>query len=116
MEMILKVVDFSEQITHMQRPKKAFMNDVTLLSTDKQITQSSLLRLDELVRWSIMFSFIHSLFLWYVSLSAHVFAPLHVHEHVCVSCVYMDFLIILSVYVSFSRLFHLFTYLSLTPS
>ncbi|XP_014768063.1 uncharacterized protein LOC106867650 [Octopus bimaculoides] len=54
MELILKAVDFSVQITHVQSPKKAFMDDVTLLATDKQVMQNALLRLDELVRGSRM--------------------------------------------------------------
>lgn len=53
MLMILKAVDFSEQITHKPSPKNIF-KDMTFLSTERKIMWNALFGLDELVKWSRM--------------------------------------------------------------
>lgn len=42
-KMILKSDELSEEITHLQSPKKAFLNDMTLISIDNHIAQNALL-------------------------------------------------------------------------
>ena len=54
MEMILRSVDCSEKIAKIKSPKKAFMDDITLLTKDQQVMQNVLSRLDQLITWSRM--------------------------------------------------------------
>ena len=54
MEMLLRSADCSEEEAKVRAPKKAFMDDVTLLTRDVDTMQRVLTRLDELVTWSRM--------------------------------------------------------------
>ena len=54
MEMILRSAECSEEIAKVRSPKKAFMDDVTLLTKDQKTMQKVLSRLDELISWSRM--------------------------------------------------------------
>ena len=54
MEMILRSADCSEEIAKVKSPKKAFMDDVTLLTQDQETMRNVLSRLDELITWSRM--------------------------------------------------------------
>ena len=54
MEMILRSADCSEELAKVRSPKKAFMDDVTLLTQDQKTMQAVLSRLDELITWSRM--------------------------------------------------------------
>ena len=54
MEMILRSADYSEETAKVKSPKKAFMDDVTLLTKDQQTMENVLARLDKLVTWSRM--------------------------------------------------------------
>ena len=54
MEMLLRSADCYEVKAKVRSPKKAFMNDVTLLTRDVDTMQSALTRLDELITWSRM--------------------------------------------------------------
>ena len=54
MEMILRSADCSEETAKVKSPKKAFMDDVTLLTKDQQTMENVLARLDKLVTWSRM--------------------------------------------------------------
>lgn len=54
MEMILRSTDFSEEEAKVRAPKKAFMDDITLLTRDADTMQCVLSRLDELITWSRM--------------------------------------------------------------
>ena len=54
MEMILRSADCTEEIAKIRSPKKAFMDDITLLTQDQHVMQNVLLRLDELITWSRM--------------------------------------------------------------
>ena len=53
-EILLRSADYYEETAKMRSPKKAFMDDVTLLTRDVDIMQSVLTRLDELITWSRM--------------------------------------------------------------
>ena len=54
MGMLLRSADCHEEKAKVRSPKKAFMDDVTLLTRDVDIMQSVLTRLDELITWSRM--------------------------------------------------------------
>ena len=54
MEMLLRSADCSAEKAMVKSPKKAFMDDVTLLTRDKTTMQDVLSRLDALVAWSRM--------------------------------------------------------------
>ena len=54
MEMLLRSADCAEDEAKVRSPKKAFMDDVTLLTTEVDSMQRVLARLDELVTWSRM--------------------------------------------------------------
>ena len=54
MEMLLRSADCSEETAKVRSPKKAFMDDVTLLTKDQQAMKKVLARLDELITWSRM--------------------------------------------------------------
>ena len=54
MEMLLRSADCSEEKAKVRSPKKAFMDDVTLLTREVDTMQSVLMRLDELITWSRM--------------------------------------------------------------
>ena len=54
MEMLLRATDFSEEEAKVKAPKKAFMDDVTLITTEGEVMDKVLSRLDELVTWSRM--------------------------------------------------------------
>lgn len=54
MEMLLRAADCSEENVKVRSPKKAFMDDVTLLTRDVDTMQNILTRLDELISWSRM--------------------------------------------------------------
>ena len=54
MEMLLRSADCSEEKAKVRSPKKAFMDDVTLLTKDQQAMKKVLARLDELITWSRM--------------------------------------------------------------
>ena len=49
MEMLLRSADCQEEKAKVRSPKKAFMDDVTLLTRDVDTMQSVLTRLDELI-------------------------------------------------------------------
>ena len=49
MEMLLRSADCSAEKAMVHSPKKAFMDDVTLLTKDKTTMKGVLARLDELV-------------------------------------------------------------------
>ena len=51
MEMLLRSADCQEEKAQVRSPKKAFMDDVTLLTRDVDTMQSILTRLDELITW-----------------------------------------------------------------
>ena len=51
MEMLLRSADCQEEIAKVRSPKKAFVDDVTLLTRDVDTMQSVLTRLDELITW-----------------------------------------------------------------
>ena len=54
MEMILKSTDTSEETTLIKNAKKAFMDDITVMSRSAQPMSNILDRLDELIAWSRM--------------------------------------------------------------
>ena len=54
MKMLLRSADCPEEEAKVNSPKKAFMDDVTLLTRDVATMQSVLTRLNELVTWSRM--------------------------------------------------------------
>ena len=54
MEMLLRSAECSEEEAGVQAPKKAFMDDVTLLTREAEVMTRVLGRLDELVAWSRM--------------------------------------------------------------
>ena len=54
MEMPLRSADCQEEKAKVISPKKAFMDDVTLLTRDVDTMQSALTQLDELITWSRM--------------------------------------------------------------
>ena len=54
MKMLLRSADCHEEKAKVRSPKKAFMDDVTLLTRDVDTMQSVLTRLDELITWSRM--------------------------------------------------------------
>ena len=54
MEMLLRSADCSEEEARIRSPKKAFMDDVTLLTREVGTMQNVLMRLDELITWSRM--------------------------------------------------------------
>ena len=54
MEMLLRSADCSEEEAKVRSPKKAFMDDVTLLTKDVDTMERVLTRLDELITWSRM--------------------------------------------------------------
>ena len=54
MEMLLRSADCFEKKAKVRSPKKAFMDDVTLLTRDVDIMQSVLTQLDERIAWSRM--------------------------------------------------------------
>ena len=54
MEMILRSADCTEDTAKVQAPKKAFMDDVTLLTREQNVMQKVLDKLDELIAWSRM--------------------------------------------------------------
>ena len=54
MEMLLRSADCQEEKAKVRSPKKAFMDDVTLLTRDVDAMQSVLTRLDKLITWSRM--------------------------------------------------------------
>ena len=54
MEMLLRAADCTEEEAKVRAPKKAFMDDVTLLTRGSVEMESILARLDELVTWSRM--------------------------------------------------------------
>ena len=54
MEMLLRSADCSEELVKVRSPKKAFMDDVTLLTQDQKMMEKVLERLDELITWSRM--------------------------------------------------------------
>ena len=54
MEMLLRSADCSEEKAMVKAPKKAFMDDVTLLTRDTGAMKDVLTRLDALVTWSRM--------------------------------------------------------------
>ena len=54
MEMILKSADFTEEMALISSPKKAFMDDVTLLSRSQDHMRRVLARLNELIGWARM--------------------------------------------------------------
>lgn len=51
MDMILKAKIYSVEITRVRSPTKALMDDMALMSTDKQVMQSAHLRIDGLINW-----------------------------------------------------------------
>ena len=51
MEMILRSVDCFEEIANIKSPKKAFMDDITLLTEDQEVMRNVLSRLDELITY-----------------------------------------------------------------
>lgn len=54
MEMILRSTDFTEERAMVKSPKKAFMDDITLLSKGPDAMLKGLMRLEELIRWARM--------------------------------------------------------------
>ena len=54
MEMLLRSADCSEETAKVKSPKKAFMDDITILTSDEQTMHGVLTRLDELISWSRM--------------------------------------------------------------
>ena len=54
MKMLLRSADCQEEKAKVRSPKKAFMDDVTLLTRDVDTMQSILIRLDQLITWSRM--------------------------------------------------------------
>ena len=54
MEMLLRATDFSEEGAKVKAPKKAFMDYVTLITTEVDAMNNVLYRLDELITWSRM--------------------------------------------------------------
>ena len=54
MEMLLRSADLSEDKAMVNSPKKAFMDDVTLLCRDQEQMRNVLSRLEELIRWARM--------------------------------------------------------------
>ena len=54
MEMLLRSTDCSEETAKVRAPKKAFMDDVTLLTRETETMQKVLNQLDELITWSRM--------------------------------------------------------------
>ena len=54
MEMLLRSADCHEEKAKVRSSKKAFMDDVTLLTRDVDTMQSVLTRLDELITWTRM--------------------------------------------------------------
>ena len=54
MEMLLRATDFSAEEAKVKAPKKAFMDDVTLITTEVDVMDKVLSRLDELITWSRM--------------------------------------------------------------
>ena len=54
MEMLLRSAECNEEEAGVQAPKKAFMDDVTLLTREEDTMRRVLRRLDELVAWSRM--------------------------------------------------------------
>ena len=51
MEMILRSADFTEEIAEVKAPKKAFMDDITLLTKKQEVMKSVLERLDALIAY-----------------------------------------------------------------
>ena len=54
MEMILRSAECSEELVKIRSPKKAFMDDVTLLTENQEMMKKVLKRLDDLITWSRM--------------------------------------------------------------
>ena len=54
MEMLLRATDFSVEEAKVKAPKRAFMDDITLITTEVEAMDKVLSRLDELVTWSRM--------------------------------------------------------------
>ena len=54
MEMLLRATECSEDEAKVRAPKKAFMDDLTILTEDVETMERILKRLDELVSWSRM--------------------------------------------------------------
>ena len=54
MEMLLRSTDCSEETAKVRAPKKAFMDDVTLLTRETETMQKVLNQLNELITWSRM--------------------------------------------------------------
>ena len=54
MEMLLRSADCSEELVKVRSPKKAFMDDVTLLTQNQKMMEKVLARLDDLITWSRM--------------------------------------------------------------
>ena len=54
MEVLLRGTKINEETLSISAPKKAFMNDVTLLTHSQYTKQATLLRLDELITWARM--------------------------------------------------------------
>ena len=54
MEMLLRSADCSEELVKVRSPKKAFMDDVTLLTQNQKMMEKVLGRLDDLITWSRM--------------------------------------------------------------
>ena len=54
MEMLLRATDFTAEEAKVKAPKKAFMDDVTLITTEVDAMNNVLYRLDELITWSRM--------------------------------------------------------------
>ena len=54
MEMLLRSAECSEETARVRSPKKAFMDDITILTRDQQAMQSVLKKFDDLITWSRM--------------------------------------------------------------
>ena len=54
MEMLLRSADCHEEKAKVRSPKKAFMDDVTLLTRDVDMMQCALTLLDDLIAWARM--------------------------------------------------------------
>ena len=54
MEMLLKATDCPEELAEIRAPKKAFMDDITLLTSEVDTMQNVLTQLDDLITWSRM--------------------------------------------------------------
>ena len=54
MEMLLRATDCPEETAAVRAPKKAFMDDITLLTREVDTIQRILTQLNELITWSRM--------------------------------------------------------------